>query len=61
MEKLILARFSDRVTVEDWQGQTFWRWVVADEYVRGCRSVRAYSTKANALRAGRKLTKKKGN
>jgi hypothetical protein len=58
MEKIILAQLSPRVTVEQWPGQTFWRWVVADEYTRGVRSIRAYASKASAMRAGRRLAAK---
>jgi hypothetical protein len=58
---IILARISDRITVEEWPGQTFWRWVVATELPAGhssrCRSIQAYTTKAGALRAGRRRTK----
>ena len=54
----IVARLSDRITVEHWSGQTYWTWVVADAYYKGVRQVRAYTTKSNALRAGRKLARK---
>jgi hypothetical protein len=55
---IILARISDRITVEEWPGQTFWRWVVATELPSGHssrrRDIRAYASKASALRAGRR-------
>lgn len=63
-QQIILARLSDRVTVEEWAGQTYWRWVVAEELAPGhsCRfrRIRAYSTKSNAMRAGRALAKVEG-
>lgn len=63
-QQIILAQLSDRVTVEEWVGQTYWRWVVAEELQPGhsirSRRVRAYSTKANAMRAGRALAKVEG-
>jgi hypothetical protein len=58
VEHIILAQISDRITVEEWPEQTFWRWVVAEELPSGhssrCRDIRAYATKAGALRAGRR-------
>ena len=56
--KETVARLSDRITVEHWNGQTYWTWVVADEYANGIRQIRAYATKSGALRAGRNLARK---
>lgn len=57
-EKEIIAQISDRVTVEHWPLQTYWKWVVADEYCNRARQIRAYSSRSNALRAGRNLSAK---
>jgi hypothetical protein len=52
----ILLALPHGVTVEHWEGQTYWTWVVAHAYCAPAREVRAYKTKASALRAGRTLS-----
>ena len=57
-DKEIIARLSDRITVEHWNGQTYWTWVVAEGCFTGVRQIRAYATKSGALRAGRNLARR---
>lgn len=54
-QRKILAHISDRVTVEEWPEQSYWRWVVVHQYAPGAREVKAYTTKGSAMRGGKRM------
>jgi hypothetical protein len=56
-QRRILAHLPNNVTVEEWPEQTYWRWIVARAYTKGAREVKAYTTKASAMRGGQRLSK----